>query len=220
MPRTETVTRTLFKFEELSDKAKEKARDWWRETENELFGHEYPNFMTEDWVSVGEALGFTFKMHKVIPYGGEKFARYEPNIWWSMHTQGSGVCFEGSYQHKKGGAWKALKKHAPQDEKLAEIAANLDNLQRLNTWGVGAKITAGDRHYTHEHSVDIELVRVRAGSELPIKNEDEFKEAFRDLMRWMRDSLNAEYTHRMSDESVDESMDCNGYEFTEDGKRA
>ena len=29
--RTETVTYNLYTFEELSDKAKEKARDWWRE---------------------------------------------------------------------------------------------------------------------------------------------------------------------------------------------
>jgi uncharacterized membrane protein len=29
--RTETTTRNIYTFEELSDKAKEKARDWWRE---------------------------------------------------------------------------------------------------------------------------------------------------------------------------------------------
>ena len=28
--RTETITRNLYTFEELNDKAKEKARDWWR----------------------------------------------------------------------------------------------------------------------------------------------------------------------------------------------
>lgn len=31
--RTETITRNLFTFDELSDKAKEVARDWWRECE-------------------------------------------------------------------------------------------------------------------------------------------------------------------------------------------
>jgi len=29
--RTETITRTYYKFSELSDEAKESARDWWRE---------------------------------------------------------------------------------------------------------------------------------------------------------------------------------------------
>lgn len=29
--RTETITRTYYKFSELSDEAKERARDWWRE---------------------------------------------------------------------------------------------------------------------------------------------------------------------------------------------
>ena len=31
MPVIETTTRTLYKFDELSDEAKEKARDWYRE---------------------------------------------------------------------------------------------------------------------------------------------------------------------------------------------
>lgn len=28
--RTETTTRTIYQFEELNDKAKEQARNWWR----------------------------------------------------------------------------------------------------------------------------------------------------------------------------------------------
>lgn len=31
--RTEIITRNLYMFEELSEKAKEKARDWWRDCE-------------------------------------------------------------------------------------------------------------------------------------------------------------------------------------------
>lgn len=219
MPRAMTVE--VYKFEELSDKAKERARDWWRECENESFGDFAFQSWYEDWERVAECLGVEFKQHRVVPMGGEKFARMEPNIYWSLHTQGSGVAFEAIYSHKKGGALKALKKYAPQDEKLADIAANLDNLQRANAYLVTARITHSG-NYTHEYSMDYEFERMgRSGRDLGITEETAkaFAEQFQALSRWYHEALQNEYTYAMSDENVDSNIECNDYEFDVSGKR-
>jgi hypothetical protein len=48
--RIETTTRALYKFDELSDKAKDKARDWWKEV---ALGYEWWDFIYEDAERVG-----------------------------------------------------------------------------------------------------------------------------------------------------------------------
>jgi hypothetical protein len=48
--RTETTTRTLYTFDALSEKAKDKARDWWRQSA----GHDqWWEFTFEDAQRVG-----------------------------------------------------------------------------------------------------------------------------------------------------------------------
>jgi hypothetical protein len=48
--RTETTTRTLYTFDELSDKAKDKAREWWRAG---ALNYAWWEFIFEDAESIG-----------------------------------------------------------------------------------------------------------------------------------------------------------------------
>jgi hypothetical protein len=45
-------------------------------------------------------------------------------------------------------------------------------------------------------------------------------ELLRDYMRWIYRQLESAYEFHMSDESVDESIRINGYEFDENGRLA
>ena len=54
-----TVEISLFQFDELDDKAKERARAWWRKcSEDDTFWSEY---VIEEAVEQGKLLGITFK---------------------------------------------------------------------------------------------------------------------------------------------------------------
>ena len=48
--RTETTTRNIYTFDELSDRAKDKARDWWRRG---ALGYAWWEFIFEDAESIG-----------------------------------------------------------------------------------------------------------------------------------------------------------------------
>lgn len=44
-------------------------------------------------------------------------------------------------------------------------------------------------------------------------------EALRDLARWLYRQLEREYDYQTSDEVADESIEANGYTFTDEGRR-
>ena len=71
-----TKTITLVTFDELDDKAKEKARDWWQRDDDFSFESEY---ITEDFKQQLKELGYP-----------------TDDIQWSLsHCQGDGVAFHG-----------------------------------------------------------------------------------------------------------------------------
>ena len=90
MARTKTIT--LYTFDELSDKAKERARDWYRSCrDSNDFEH-----VISDAVCVLEILGVSLSTHEVRLMGGS--TRRDPNVWWQVgYMQSDGAAFEGSY---------------------------------------------------------------------------------------------------------------------------
>jgi len=208
------VEKTVFQFDELSDRAKERARDWWRECENMDFDTE---FAFDDAVECGKILGIEIDTRSVKLMGGG--TRYEPTIYYSgFSSQGDGACFEGDYSYAKGAA-KAIRKHAPDDTKLHRIADELQKLQRQYFYRIEARMRHRG-HYSHSGcmSVDVSL-KDTYGYDEPA-NADDIKQCMRDFADWIYSQLESEYKYRMSDENVDESIRCNEYEFDEDGNRA
>lgn len=210
----ELIETTVYTFEELDERAKDRARDWYRQTSVHDDWHE---FVFEDFERICEILGVDVATRPIRLYGGG--ARQKPCIWFSgFASQGDGACFEGSYSYRKG-ASRAIRAYAPRDMRLAAIADQLQQIQRKNLYALEARVTHRGRYY-HEHSMEISVERSSDRDQPPTADaEDGVSEALRDLARWLYRQLEQEYDHQMSNELVDEDIITNGYTFTEAGSR-
>lgn len=208
----QTITRTVFTFDELSDRAKNNARDWFRTSDTDA-----GNVCTyEDAVQCGEILGIDLRTHAVKLMGGG--TRLDPCIYYSGFShQGAGACFEGSYYYAKG-ASKAIREHAPQDTELHRIADELQVLQRKHFYGLEARM-AHSGYYYHSGCMTVGVTEDRTGNDAPTEAQEELTELMRDFADWIYRQLEKEYEWRNADEQVDENILINEYTFDEDGNR-
>lgn len=203
-----TIELEVFKFDELSDKAKEKARDWYRQAG--MFDAE---FVYEDAARMARLMGIDLERTRVTLMGGGH--AYKPTIYWSgFSSQGDGCCWEGVYEYAKG-AVKAIKAEY-NDEELIRIAKGLQDVQRKHFY----KLTASSVHRGHYYHSGCMQVEVRH-SEDEYRDigdaEGEVTQLLRDFADWIYEQLEAEWDYQNSDETVDENMVCNSYEFYADG---
>jgi hypothetical protein len=209
-----TITKTVYQFEELSDSAKERAREWWRGCENQDFD---TDFVFEDAVTCGKILGIDIATHPVKLMNGS--TRRDPTIFYSgFSSQGDGACFEGTYAYAKGSA-KAIRKHVgTRDHVLWTIADSLQAIQRRYFYRVEARMKHSG-HYSHSGcmSVDVSLADTSGYDEPDCA--DDIKQCMREFADWIYRQLESEYDYRMANEQVDEAITCNEYEFDETGKR-
>lgn len=204
-----TIETKIYQFDELEDRAKERARDWYRQfifTESNHW-----EFVFDDAARVADILGIDLRQRPVKLMNGS--TRYDPCIYFSgFWSQGDGACFEGTYRYAKGAA-KKIREYAPQDERLHRIADELQAVQRRNFY----RLIASMSHHGHM-SVEVE------DSEDRYRDIGSAEEDIRDLMRsfadWIYRQLEKEYEYQTSDEAVDEAITANEYEFTEDGEPA
>lgn len=211
MPRT--IETTVFQFSELSDSAKETARNWWRELEAQDFDAE---FVIDDAQHMAAILGIEFDGQPVKLMGGG--TRTKPTVYWSgFGSQGDGACFEGYYSYAKGAAAK-IRKEAPEDKELHRIADALQECQRKSFYRLRARCKHSG-HYYHSGCMSVDVTDF----DYPyrdIENGDDLIQALRDFADWIYAQLEREYEYRMSDECVDESITINEYEFDASGARA
>lgn len=88
-----TIEKEVFTFEELTEDAKEKAREWWRNCENE--NSSFAEYVIDDCKEIASLFGLEIDK---IYYSG-------------FYSQGDGACFEGKYGYKKG-ALKAVQNYS------------------------------------------------------------------------------------------------------------
>lgn len=180
-----TITKEIYKFEELTDTAKEKARERYRS------GNE---FIINNAKEI--ALIFGLEIDKI----------YYPGFY----SQGDGACFEGSYQYKKG-ALKAVKTECPNDTELHRIVEQLQYEQARYFFAITADIKHRGRYY-HSGCMSIYLQHVWCNNQ----DVGDFNTGlFRNFADWIYKKLEDGWDYQNSDESII----CNGYEFTEDGDR-
>ena len=202
-----TIEKTVFKFKELSEAAKVRARDWYRGGDNDFdVGYVY-----EDAVTIADLFGLDINTRR------SKSGNYSSNIYYSgFWSQGDGACFEGTYRHKTG-ALKAIKEYAPQDTELHAIVAALQAVQKKYFYRLRA--TCGHRgHYYHSGcmSVDVEY-QGDDYRDVAREDEQEITDQLRLFADWIYDKLEADYEWRNAAEQVDESIIANEYEFDEEG---
>lgn len=210
----EVIETTVYRLDELSEAAKEKARAWYREGG---FYYDWYDAVYEDFQSIAEILGIRFRTRTARLMGGG--TRQDPCIWFrGFWSQGDGACYEGVWRHAKRAAAR-LRAYAPQDAVLHGIADRLQAIQRRNFFQLRAEITHHG-HYSHEYSMRISVERDSpTGQDMTPDAEDIVTEALRDLARWLYRQLEREYKCLTSDEAVDETLRANEYTFTEAGRR-
>lgn len=152
MPRTIEVQ--LYKFDELSDKAKETARQWWRDLESADFGGH--GELWEPAQTAAQILGITFDDRAVPLHGGG--TRIEPKIWYSgFWSQGDGASWEGRYEYAKGCA-KKIRAEFGDDPKLYAIADELTAIQKANGYRLTARVKTSGQE-VHDGAMDIEVFK-------------------------------------------------------------
>lgn len=223
-----TVSKEVYEFEELSDSAKERARDWYRQyvfSDSNDWDHIF-----DDAAQCAEAIGLDIRTRQAKLMNGG--VRWEPCIYFSgFWSQGDGACFEGNYRYKAD-AVATIKAHAPEDAELHRIAEALHSVPHPEGWSASTKHRG---HYSHSGSMSVDVsfddgvfdrdcFILGDDAELPqvdfTAGEETITQALRDFADWIYRQLEKEYEYQGSNECVDENITANEYEFNEDGTRA
>lgn len=207
-----TIETTVYQFDELTEGAKEKAREWWRGlafSDSCDWEHVY-----EDADQCAAILGIEIDRRNYRTIGGKSGS--EPAIYFSgFWSQGDGASFDGRYRYVKG-AVKAIREHAPEDKDLHAIADQLQAIQKRHFYRLYSRISADSRgHWLTVETED------RENQYKDLRGDDDsIKELMRDFANWIYKQLAREYEYQTADEQVDDCIIANEYEFTEDGERA
>lgn len=204
-----TITTTVYTFDELNDKAKEKAREWFREGN---LDYEWWDSLYEDADTCARLIGIEIDSR---PRNNPK-AMKRPQIYFTgFWSQGDGASYTGYYSYAKDGT-KAIRRHAPEDKELHRIADELQALQRKNFYQLTAQIKQRGP-YCHEMTMQIDVAR--DGVDCSSDVEEEVTQLLRDFARWIYRQLETEYEWLQSDQQIDESIRANEYTFDEHGNR-
>ena len=188
-----TIEKTIYLFSELNERAKEKARDYFR---GNAFTDSYDwEGVYEDAKNIGALIGIEIN-----------------DIYFSgFSSQGDGASFTGRYSYVKGGV-KALKEYASMDTELHRIVDALQAVQRKNFYKVRTKIMV-DGRYCHSNTMCFENL------ENPyVDVNSDVEQLLRDFADWIYCQLENEYDYQTSDEYIEENILANEYEFYENGK--
>ena len=188
------IEKTIYQFDELSDAAKEKAREWFRG------GIADDNWWSESVIDhakhVGALIGF----------------EVDEVYWRGFWSQGDGACWAGSVTYSTGCA-AAVARECPQDSEIQRIARAWASLQRRNFYQIRGRVSENDQYM--RTSVDAYRTDDRE-----VIGEDDANRIVSEFADWIYRALESEYDYQMSDGSVDETIRANEYEFDEDGKPA
>lgn len=209
----EIVETVVYRADELESRARERARDWYRVQALDPDWHEA---VLDDFAAICELLGIALATDAVPLMGGGH--RRKPRIHFSgFRGQGDGASFQGRYAYRRAAAAE-VRRHAPEDAELHQIADALQAVQRKNFYQLRAQV--GHRGYVHELSMDIAVERDSPiGQDVTAEDSTVVTEALRDLARWLYRQLRREYEYLTSDAVVDEALAANDFTFTVDGRR-
>ena len=215
----------VYQYEELSDKAKEKARDLYREG----IDYDWWDSTYDDIAERASELGIDLKQKPVKLMGGK--TRYDPEIYFSgFDCPGSGSSFAGTWYANKMNPDK-LREECPSDSALHSVLAELESVAKEDA-GISATIECnGDNWINVEvangEAIEEQISTLREDSteyNLLVQTcqlrEEDLTKVLRDFNHWIYKQLQAEYEWLTADEQVEESIIANEYEFTEEGRIA
>jgi hypothetical protein len=204
--RTVTITKTLLKYAELSDKAKERAREKAGEWVDCDFNDFYAEHCITSAADAAKMLGID-----IGNWHGK------PAVYYSgFCSQGDGASFEGSYSYAPGSV-KAIKREFPQEESLHRVADTLADLQRSCRYKLQANITQ-DGRYSHSGTMSISVFR-SDGKDVSPEIERDLADALRAFADWIYSLLQSEWNYQHSEQAIAEMFEANEVEFDENGNR-
>lgn len=183
---------TLYEYKELSDEAKEKARDW--------FTKDYPDY---DWWNpvYEDAKAFA------------KFLGIEiSDIYFSgFSCQGDGACFKGTFRPEDVKSDEEFSAEYPEEKKVSIIHGRIKKVKCPEDCHV--KITTSG-HYSHSYSMNID-----PSEEMEWNEERELLSCLRAFADWIYRTLETDHNYLLSTENVEEELNGNEYLFLGDGTR-
>lgn len=188
------IETVVYTFDELSDKAKEKAREWYKE---DALDYNWYESDYDDFKTIAKLMGIEISE---IYFSG-------------FYSQGDGACFEGRFTPIKNSLDK-IKEYAPNEEALHNIAAHMQDLPEY----LSATIKHSGYYY-HEGCTDINVESSMENYEVNSIDAANTKIWLRMFMKWMYKQLENTYDDLNSDSHVDDCIMLNEYTFTESGKR-
>ncbi len=195
------ISITVYQYDELSEKAKEKARTWY--SEGAFNDATWAEYTVNDFVEVAKRLNIDISERTFRAIGGQE--KSEPKVSWDNFPWR--LAFEGSWT-AAGFDPKKVTEWAPQDEKLKEIAAQLQTI--VERAGPDVQVKCG---VSRDCWPEIEMVSGELDSTA------EVEEPLKELCRWGAANLESEWEYQNSREQIEESIRANEYEFTADGER-
>ena len=120
------IEKTVYEFDELTDDAKEKAREWFRGIADDNWWSES---VIDDAKRIGALIGF----------------RVDEIYWRGFWSQGDGACWSGSVTYSTGCA-AAVARECPRDSEIQRIARAWQDLQRRNFYQIRGGVSANDRY--------------------------------------------------------------------------
>jgi hypothetical protein len=231
MPRTQTITKQIFKYRELTKKAQANAREWWR---SQSYGDEWHEYTIEDAAHCASLLGIAIYNPKNDIYfqvssSQGDFASFEGN--WSAQAKLKGDKDAAGKVKKFNTFRDAIKDHAPQDEELSRIAEELDRCRMWvymndpEKWPVSCviKTPSYSNHRLVFEFADADWYGGKDdGSDDHHEVPDWFmptvEEALKDFAKWIFKQLQQECEHYYSDENIHEQLTDLDCEFDEHGE--
>lgn len=206
MPRTETITKTYYKFSELSEQAQAKAI----EKEQQYQGEAWGDFALDHdcFHAAGKILGIDID-----------------NIYFrGFWSQGDGACFDGSYTYQAD-ARKKIREEFPTATDLHEIADLLHEAQSVLGDTSSANAYAEDRYMNTRVSVEAadmweeDLQDCGVDPAQADDAVDSVRQALQDFAHWIYTGLENDYEYATSEENARERLeDEDDYlEYDEDG---
>ena len=194
-----TITTIVYSIDELDDRAKEEAREWYREG---ALDWDWYTDTIECFTELAQAFGFTVDADEVVFSG--------------FCSQGDGASFKGTYKYNPNMFADVFAKIAPDRADFREILFKLACMHS-RCGNVTVNITRDNSHSCHEMTMRASADDC-AEADI-IDAEVNVLDVARDLARWLYRTLEREHDYLLSDECVDEAMRANEYTFTKDGER-
>jgi len=223
MPRIRITEDKLYKFEELSESAKETARSWWRNASSD--DNYWSESVIEDFEETLKACGFDVDR--------TRGSHSQPAIYWEGFShQGQGASFKASWRASDVNVtaliadrplvWKdgqGVEHPSEGNARLVPILERMATLAQADSEAYGSTEPYSRSHSQrseYDSDTEEEMTAEKAALALP----EEFESLCDALANHLYRSLETEYDYQNANEQVDDTICANEYEFYEDGKKA